>query len=741
MYRTAPTSTDRLAPGDAHSSDQVNFAGARSPSIQIISEEGELQHVTAICKDTEPLHQAVSNASKPRPQTAELSGSRLARLFGRWIEGHTLRVFWRVTLLACIVLVPGIVLHFSLPRTIIGLDPLLFFGIISTAVFLLPFYIVLFHVFHYHMISADSYTIPMYGNILFYLSRVSHYSACVFWLLSLACISYFVLASRASQFVTASAVLGVLAAWTVILQCERVAVLHLIDRFNMNTFVDRVRELLFLDFMVEVLRERRRQFKLQIKPELKTVLQSGAALWNNHEELKRRFDNLIIPDIYLNSANAGDAETMSYFTWKKLLDHFYRIVLRDEELLEVLASDDLDEEGKGAHEVDLGPPGQYYHHLHEFKFEQRNRKNGRARDFNTLDDKAARISTKLYNSLRKGDATTLDIDEDIVPIFEDSLGRRPSSKGEHSSEKLTDAQIKVRTIPRAVHNFFINKGESSKISERDLRLVIQRSFRERRRLIDGLSGMVSVTSKISDFTVILLCGILLISTLSIFGVNAFGALLSVSSVFVSFAFLFGRSAKNLFEGLIFIYFVHPFDVGDRILVSKENYLVEKIGLLTTELERFDGRKIYMPNSNLSRLEITNIRRSPKQSETITIEVSITTAKSTIMNFIRRLEEFVEREKSDFEKGVDYMSSGTIDMESMILEIVYTHRTNWQNWDLYIMRRSKFFRHLCQVLKDMRIDWTPLTRPIAIVGDVTTTIRQMEPPRAEPTIITSIETSA
>ncbi len=69
-------------------------------------------------------------------------------------------------------------------------------------------------------------------------------------------------------------------------------------------------------------------------------------------------------------------------------------------------------------------------------------------------------------------------------------------------------------------------------------------------------GMVSATSKIDDFLFVVLSLILGLVTLTIFGFDAFGGLLSFSSVFVSFAFLFGRSAKTVFEGAIFVFLIH-----------------------------------------------------------------------------------------------------------------------------------------------------------------------------------------
>ena len=47
----------------------------------------------------------------------------------------------------------------------------------------------------------------------------------------------------------------------------------------------------------------------------------------------------------------------------------------------------------------------------------------------------------------------------------------------------------------------------------------------------------------------------------------------ISSVFLGFAFMFGNSVKNLFEAVIFLFVVHPFDTGDALIIDSLLYVV------------------------------------------------------------------------------------------------------------------------------------------------------------------------
>ena len=49
--------------------------------------------------------------------------------------------------------------------------------------------------------------------------------------------------------------------------------------------------------------------------------------------------------------------------------------------------------------------------------------------------------------------------------------------------------------------------------------------------------------------------------------------LSVSSTLLAFAFVFGNSIRTIYESIIFLFVIHPFDVGDAIVVHDDYYRV------------------------------------------------------------------------------------------------------------------------------------------------------------------------
>lgn len=58
------------------------------------------------------------------------------------------------------------------------------------------------------------------------------------------------------------------------------------------------------------------------------------------------------------------------------------------------------------------------------------------------------------------------------------------------------------------------------------------------------------------------------------GVNTQKLLVAFSSILLPSVFVFGNAARSTFESLIFLFIMHPFDVGDRINVDNVSLVVE-----------------------------------------------------------------------------------------------------------------------------------------------------------------------
>lgn len=48
---------------------------------------------------------------------------------------------------------------------------------------------------------------------------------------------------------------------------------------------------------------------------------------------------------------------------------------------------------------------------------------------------------------------------------------------------------------------------------------------------------------------------------------------TVASIVIAFSFIFGTSIRQMYESVIFLFVVHPFDVGDALIVLADYHVV------------------------------------------------------------------------------------------------------------------------------------------------------------------------
>ncbi|MCO5590474.1 hypothetical protein L7F22_044444 [Adiantum nelumboides] len=99
-------------------------------------------------------------------------------------------------------------------------------------------------------------------------------------------------------------------------------------------------------------------------------------------------------------------------------------------------------------------------------------------------------------------------------------------------------------------------------------------YTERRALCLTLNDNKTVVEKLHRLLNVVLVMILIPVFVLIFGVETPKILVFFTSLVLPSVFMFGNSAKNVFESLIFLFVTHPFDVGDRIVVDGQTMLVE-----------------------------------------------------------------------------------------------------------------------------------------------------------------------
>lgn len=93
------------------------------------------------------------------------------------------------------------------------------------------------------------------------------------------------------------------------------------------------------------------------------------------------------------------------------------------------------------------------------------------------------------------------------------------------------------------------------------------AFRERRALALSLNDTKTAVDELHNLLNVLVAVVIVISWLIILRIPITHFLVFISSQILLVVFIFGNTCKTVFEAIIFLFVMHPYDVGDRCEVD------------------------------------------------------------------------------------------------------------------------------------------------------------------------------
>ncbi|KAL5528473.1 hypothetical protein ACEPAF_7609 [Sanghuangporus sanghuang] len=184
------------------------------------------------------------------------------------------------------------------------------------------------------------------------------------------------------------------------------------------------------------------------------------------------------------------------------------------------------------------------------------------------------------------------------------------------------------------------------------------------------------------------------------------SLLTGAGAFIlGLSWLIGSSLQEVLSSIIFLFIKHPYDVGDRVEISKdpkETYTVKEIRLLSTIFLDGNSCLVQAPNSVLTTLLIHNLRRSPQMTETFEFDVAYDTTFEQIEQLRAKMLAFVRDEGRDFLPSFDVIVKDIPEQEKMTLSADIKYKSNWQQGALRVKRRNKWICALKTSLAELKI---------------------------------------
>ena len=92
-------------------------------------------------------------------------------------------------------------------------------------------------------------------------------------------------------------------------------------------------------------------------------------------------------------------------------------------------------------------------------------------------------------------------------------------------------------------------------------------YLERRSLVHSLNDTKTAVDDLNMLASVIVLIVITIVWLLIMGFLNTQVLVFISSQLLLVVFMFGNTAKAVFEAIIFVFVIHPFDIGDRCVVD------------------------------------------------------------------------------------------------------------------------------------------------------------------------------
>ena len=193
------------------------------------------------------------------------------------------------------------------------------------------------------------------------------------------------------------------------------------------------------------------------------------------------------------------------------------------------------------------------------------------------------------------------------------------------SMKLKNALIQKDTVT----NNSIDSIATFRLTEKQLNLIVMKYYKDYKKLVDTIkntNGLSSVIDSLSQL--VYWMGVMFALTIA-FNQYIRQFAITISTVFFSMTFIFSQSLRDMFTAIIFLFYLKPYSVGDRVDIGTAKYRVVSIQLLTTTFRTLDQRITTVPNNQLASATISNLSRSKNAIVRYSFSVGIDTSCHTL----------------------------------------------------------------------------------------------------------------
>ncbi|KAF3774567.1 Mechanosensitive ion channel protein 10 [Nymphaea thermarum] len=293
---------------------------------------------------------------------------------------------------------------------------------------------------------------------------------------------------------------------------------------------------------------------------------------------------------------------------------------------------------------------------------------------------------------------------------------------------------------------FAGAAELGKVKKSAFRKWVVDAYLERKSLAHSLNDTKTAVKQLHKLANCMVILFNLVVWLLFMGFATSKVLLFIASQLLLLGFMFGNTCKIIFESIIFVFVMHPFDVGDRCvidgvqccilplnfflallchlsasacyeLIQNANFvqmIVEEMNILNTVFLRYDNEKIYYPNAVLITKPISNFYRSPDMGDCVEFSIDVSTPVETLGALKARIQMYLEGKPQHWHPKHSVVVKEIEIVNKMKCALYVLHTMNHQNFVEKNLRRSDLVLELKKIFEELGIKYHLLPQEVRVV---------------------------
>ncbi|XP_060207772.1 mechanosensitive ion channel protein 10-like [Lycium barbarum] len=275
-------------------------------------------------------------------------------------------------------------------------------------------------------------------------------------------------------------------------------------------------------------------------------------------------------------------------------------------------------------------------------------------------------------------------------------------------------RVEINTI----FPLFEGAVETGRITKSAFRNWVVRAYYERKYLAHSLNDTKTAVQQLHKLASGIVSFIIVVISLLVMGLLSTQILALLLSQLVLLGFAFQNTCKTIFESIIFVFVVHPFDIGDRCVIDGVQLIVEEMNILTTVFLRYDNEKIYYPNAVLITKSISNFYRSPEMGDAISFNIDTNTSMDTIIAFKKAIQQYLESKPKYWNPKHSVIVKGIGNVHTMEMMLCVQHTINHQNYGDRSNRITELILELKKIFETLNIKYSLLPQQVQVNNTIT-----------------------